>query len=160
MLESGVTYIADRGYVSFNFSQQMSEQQTFFIIRIKPVIKCTPTENLAVIIAEEWRTLFGDVSDAMIYFSNEKKKIRYRLVSFYFYNESYRIATNRLDLTTGEIITLYAYRWQIELFFRSIKRTFQILHLGSHSEKGIEIQFYLYMIVYTYYTSRCRGKII
>ncbi|NOQ34282.1 MAG: transposase [Methylococcaceae bacterium] len=60
----------------------------------------------------------------------------------------YRIATNRLDLTTGEIIMLYAYRWQIELFFRSIKRTFHALHLWSHSERGIETQFYLYMIVY------------
>ena len=148
MLESGVTYIADRGYVSFKFLRQISQQQAFFIIRIKSVIKCTLTDSLEVVIPEEWRTLFSHVSDSMIYFSNEKEKISYRLVSFCFYDESYRIATNRLDLTTGEIIMLYAYRWQIELFFRSIKRTFHALHLWSHSEKGIEIQFYLYMIVY------------
>lgn len=43
---------------------------------------------------------------------------------------------------------LYAYRWQIELFFRCIKRTFNALHLWSHSERGVEIQFYLYLIVY------------
>jgi len=148
MLESGVTYIADRGYVSFKFLKQISAQQAFFIIRIKSVIKCTLTENLDVVIPAEWQTLFNHVSDSMIYFSNEKGKVSYRLVSFCFYGEDYRIATNRLDLTTGEIIMLYAYRWQIELFFRSIKRTFHALHLWSHSERGIETQFYLYMIVY------------
>mgnify|MGYP005998852673 CR=1 FL=1 len=43
---------------------------------------------------------------------------------------------------------LYAYRWQIELFFRCIKRCFNGLHLWTHNEKGIEIQFYLYLIAY------------
>ncbi|MBK8534460.1 MAG: hypothetical protein IPL59_04655 [Candidatus Competibacteraceae bacterium] len=28
------------------------------------------------------------------------------------------MTTNRLDLKTSEIIILYAYRWQVELFFR------------------------------------------
>ncbi|MDP2903411.1 MAG: transposase [Methylovulum sp.] len=64
------------------------------------------------------------------------------------YDEAYRIATNRLDLTTGETVMLYAYRWQIELFFRFIKRTFNALHLWPHSGRGVEIQFYLYFIVY------------
>ena len=43
---------------------------------------------------------------------------------------------------------LYAYRWQIELFFRTLKRGFNGLHLWSHEARGIEIQFYLYLIVY------------
>ena len=43
---------------------------------------------------------------------------------------------------------LYAYRWQVELFFRCIKRTFNALHLWSHEADGIKIQFYIYLIVY------------
>ena len=43
---------------------------------------------------------------------------------------------------------LYAYRWQIELFFRFIKRTLKNIHLLSHNSNGIQIQFYLYMIAY------------
>jgi hypothetical protein len=148
MLEAGVTYIADRGYVSFNLFQQIVEQQAFFIIRIKSTMKETVVQSLDVIIPEEWPPFFVNISDSMIYFSNDPNKSRYRLVSFVFENEAYRIATNRTDLTTGEIIMLYAYRWQIELFFRSIKRTFHALHLWSHNEKGIETQFYIYMIVY------------
>ncbi|MBK8751562.1 MAG: transposase [Candidatus Competibacteraceae bacterium] len=45
----------------------------------------------------------------------------YRLVCFYVFGEWYRMTTNRLDLKTSEIIILYAYRWQVELFFRCIE---------------------------------------
>jgi len=148
MLEAGVTYIADRGYVSFKLFQSIVEQQAFFIIRIKSTMKVTVAQNLEVIIPEDWQLFFSDVSDSMIHFSNDPSKMSYRLISFGFENEYYRIATNRTDLTTGEIIMLYAYRWQIELFFRSIKRTFHALHLWSHNERGIEIQFYIYLISY------------
>jgi hypothetical protein len=148
MLEAGVTCIADRGYVSFAIFQQIVSLQAFFIIRIKANIKYAVTENLAVIIPDDWQFFFSDVSDSIISFSNDKQKATYRLVTFVAYDEIYRITTNRLDLTTGEIIMLYAYRWQIELFFRCIKRTFNALHLWSHSERGVAVQFYLYLIVY------------
>ncbi len=148
MLEEGVTYIADRGYVSFKLFQQIIEQQAFFIIRIKSSMKETVVQSLEVSIPDEWLLFFDNISDSMIYFSNAPDKTHYRLITFVFENEHYRIATNRIDLTTGEIIMLYAYRWQIELFFRSIKRTFHALHLWTHNEKGIEVQFYIFMIVY------------
>jgi hypothetical protein len=148
MLEAGVTYIADRGYVSFDIFQQIVSLQAFFIIRIKGNIKCTILNNLDVIIPDNWQLFFSEVSDSIIKFSGDKNKATYRLVTFVAYDEIYRITTNRLDLTTGEIIMLYAYRWQIELFFRCIKRTFNALHLWSHSENGVAIQFYLYLIVY------------
>jgi len=148
MLEAGVTYIADRGYISFKLFQSIVEQQAFFIIRIKSTMRITVVQSLEVAIPEDWQSFFSDVSDLTIYFSNDPSKISYRLITFSFENEYYRISTNRTDLTTGEIIMLYAYRWQIELFFRSIKRTFHALHLWSHNERGIEIQFYIYLISY------------
>ncbi len=43
---------------------------------------------------------------------------------------------------------LYAYRWQVELCFRFLKRTLNGIHLLCHNPKGIQIQFYLYMIGY------------
>jgi len=93
-------------------------------------MKVTVAQNLKVVIPDNWQSFFSDVSDSMIYFSNDHGKMSYRLITFCFEDEYYRIATNRTDLTTGEIIMLYAYRWQIELFFRSIKRTFSRLAPG------------------------------
>lgn len=148
MLEAGVTYIADRGYVSFKVFRQITRRQAFFIIRVKANLSVLVSTSLDVVVPASWLALFSEVSDSLISFANDKHQATYRLVSFVAYDEVYRIATNRLDLTTGQIIMLYAYRWQIELFFRFIKRTFNALHLWSHSGRGVEIQFYLYLIVY------------
>ena len=51
--------------------------------------------------------------------------------------------TNRWDLTTWQIITIYAYRWQIELLFLFVKRTLGGLHLLTHCQRRLQIQFYL-----------------
>ena len=89
-----------------------------------------------------------------IVFKNDKnrnhnnEKFEYRMVTFTAMGEPYCIVTNRFDLTTYDIIMLYAYRWQIELIFRFIKRTQNCIHLLSHDPNGIEIQFHLYMIAY------------
>ena len=70
----------------------------------------------------------------------------YRLVAFYVGQERYLILTNRLDLTTFQIILLYAYRWQVELIFRFLKRSLNGLHLLSHSKEGVIIHFYALLI--------------
>ena len=35
LLEAGVTYITDRGYLAFDILQQITAQQAFFITRIR-----------------------------------------------------------------------------------------------------------------------------
>ena len=148
LLEVGVTYIADRGYASFALFEQITTQKAFFIIRIKGNIKYTLNKSLEVGIPENWLPFLSEVTDSLIVFSTDKQKLVYRLVAFSACGENYRITTNRLDLTTGQIIMLYAYRWQIELFFRVLKRTFNALHLWTHDERGIQSQFYIYLITY------------
>ncbi len=75
-----------------------------------------------------------------------KGKPIYRLIIFKVGKELYLILTNRLDLTTFQVILLYAYRWQVELIFRFLKRTIGGLHLISTSKEGITIQFYMLLI--------------
>lgn len=148
LLEAGVTYIADRGYIAFALFEQIANQSAFFIIRVKSNMNYTRQTSLPSELPEHWREHLSDLSDSLVIFNGDKHKKPYRLITFEALGETYRIATNRLDLKTHEIIMLYAYRWQIELFFRCLKRSFNGLHLWTQHEKGVEIQFYLYMIVY------------
>jgi hypothetical protein len=148
LLEKGVTYIADRGYIAFDLFSQIADQSAFFVIRVKSNMDCTVQEKLTVHLPENWLHHLTNVTDNQVVFAGDKCKKLYRLITFDALGESYRIATNRLDLKTYEIIMLYAYRWQIELFFRCMKRCFNGLHLWTHEPKGVEIQFYIYMIVY------------
>ena len=148
LLEAGVTYITDRGYLAFDIFQQVTENQAFFIMRIRYNIRASIQTVLEVDIPESWNFYLSEVTDALVIFSGDKSKVTYRLLCFYVLGEWYRITTNRLDLKTSEIIILYAYRWQVELFFRCIKRTLDALHLWNHEPNGVKIQFYIYLIVY------------
>jgi len=148
LLEAGVTYITDRGYLAFDIFQQVTEKQAFFIIRIRYNIRASIQTVLEVNLPESWNFYLSEVTDTLVVFSGDKSKLTYRLVCFYVLGEWYRITTNRLDLKTSEIIILYAYRWQVELFFRCIKRTLDALHLWNHEPNGVKIQFYIDLIVY------------
>ena len=79
-------------------------------------------------------------------------------MSFVALGERFSLITDRFDLQTSDVIMLYAYRWQVELIFRFLKRTMHGLHFMCHHPSGIEIQFTLYMITYIlllHFKQRC-----
>jgi hypothetical protein len=55
--------------------------------------------------------------------------------------------SNRLDLTSEEIIHIYKRRWDIEVFFRFIKQELNFTHLISVNENGIRIILYMTLIL-------------
>ena len=95
--------------------------------------------------AEELPKCFRQVKDEIVIFENDKQRSRVRLIQFEVAQSKFKIITNRMDLSVLEIIILSAYRWQIELFFKYLKRTLSGLHLFNHSENGVRRQFYLLM---------------
>ncbi len=148
ILKKAVTYVCDRGYISFKLFKEICDAEAFFVIRGKSNLKYIVQKRLEIFIPEKFIDYFDEIEDSKGVFESDPYSMVYRVVKFKAMGESYMLITNRFDLTTYEIIMLYAYRWQIELFFRSLKRTFKGIHLMNHSSEGIEIQFYLYLIAY------------
>jgi hypothetical protein len=148
ILEKHVTYICDRGYVSFVLFYQICHKGAAFVIRGKNNMRFAVVEPLAVAIPDRFVAWFATLSDVKAIFDNDPHKAEYRIVSFTVAGEFYLLITSRFDLTTYQVIMLYAYRWQVELIFRLLKRTLKGIHLMVHHPKGVEIQFYLYMITY------------
>ncbi|MEJ2711151.1 MAG: IS4 family transposase [Anaerolineales bacterium] len=146
MLEADVTYIADRGYLSFPLLAAIVSAQAFFIIRAKANLVYQRAERLPVNLPGTVQHLFCHVTDQRVRLTNAQGRPIYRLVSFYVGPEQYLILTNRLDLTTFQVILLYAYRWQVELIFRFLKRSLNGLHLLSYSKEGVTIHFYALLI--------------
>lgn len=143
MLEAGATYIADRGYVSFVLLKDIINAKAHFVIRMKENLVCKPIEALSVKLPSEVAHIFTGVSDKMVRLTNATGTPIYRLVTFKVGKVDYLILTSRVDLSTFEIILLYAYRWQVELAFRFLKRTLNGLHLITTTQEGINIQFYV-----------------
>ena len=144
VLEKGVTYIADRGYASFEIIAKLLKREAYFIFRVKDNLLFEVQKTLSVTVSE-MPQCFRNIKDELIIFKNDKHQNQVRMIRFEVWNSKFRLITNRRDLTTLEIIILYAYRWQIELFFKYLKRTLNGLHLFNHSQNGVEIQFYVLM---------------
>ncbi len=116
MLKADVTYIADRGYMSFKVCHEVIRAKAHFVFRVKGGLLFTVTEALPVQLPETVRGLFNDVTDELIRYPNDEFKHVYRLVYFSVGREVFRLLTDRRDLTTFQVIMLYAYRWQIEIY--------------------------------------------
>jgi len=146
--KKSITYIADRGYFSFDLANFILKKEAFIIFRIKKNMLVKREQKLEITSLKQKIPIFFDnLIDQIIYFSNDPHENKYRLISFNITRIKFAICTNRFDLSTLEIIMLYAYRWQIELFFKFLKRTMNGIHLFNHSENGVNIQFYCFMIV-------------
>lgn len=148
ILKKGITYVCDRGYISFPMFKKICMESAYFIIRGKSNLQYAIESQLDVVVPDKFLKFFSDISDAKIVFNNDKNEMIYRIINFTALSESYCLITNRFDLTTYQVIMLYAYRWQVELCFRFLKRTLKGIHLFTYDENGIQIQFYLYMIGY------------
>jgi hypothetical protein len=146
MLEAEVTYIADRGYLSFALLAAIVAAEAFFVVRAKANLVYKRVEKLPVDLPACVEHLFRHVTDQRVRLKNAQGRPTYRLVKFWVGTEQYLILTNRLDLTTFQVILLYAYRWQVELVFRFLKRSLNGLHLLSQSENGVTIHFYALLI--------------
>jgi len=143
MLQAGVTYIADRGYVCFQLLADIVACEAHFVMRMKSNLICAVVETLTVELPEVVQHIFTQVSDQRVCLTSAAGQPIYRLVTFCVGSEKYLVLTDRLELTTFQVILLYAYRWQVELIFRFLKRTMTGLHLLSASKEGVTIQFYI-----------------
>ncbi len=145
MIEAGITYIADRVCGSFALVDKVIGANAFFVLRGRDNLLYRVVEQLAT--GAELPACFKNVTDEMVIFLNDERQNKVRLITFEVAGSYFRLLTNRFDLTTLNVIVIYAYRWQIELFFKFIKRTINGIHLFNHSQNGVEIQFYVLLLV-------------
>jgi len=148
LIEAGVTYVADRGYLDLKLFWDLVDQGAHFVIRVRKNLKYQVEQIFVVDLVDSVKLIFFHVTDELVRFHGDEHDKLYRRVSFRARNTLFVLVTDRLDLTTFEIIKLYCLRWQIELFFRYIKCTVGATHLINESENGVAIQFYIILIVH------------
>jgi hypothetical protein len=150
MIEAGVTYIADRGYLDLKLFWDIVDRGAHFVIRVRKNLNYQVEQVLPVELIDSMKFIFFQVTDELVRFNCDEHDKLYRRVSFRTRPRLIRgiLVTDRFDLTTFEIIKLYCLRWQIELFFRYIKCTVGANHLINKSENGVTIQFYMILIVH------------
>jgi hypothetical protein len=142
MITRGVTYILDRGYMAFYVLRHLIEHEAFVVMRTYESVVVNTVETFTPTLPAHMHQHWTNVSDRLVT-SNHKdaQGIIFRLVECTIGDVTYRLMTNRFDLTTYHILLIYAYRWQIELMFRFLKQTLGGRKIITHCPAGIETFF-------------------
>ncbi|MBA2271148.1 MAG: IS4 family transposase [Chthoniobacterales bacterium] len=142
MLHAGAIFVADRGFMSYDLLRQALACEAFVVIRATKSLVTTTTQSLAVEVPRELQHLWQNVRDSRVISAHKDAKgLEFRLVEFSIGLTTYKLITNHFGLTTYEVILLYAYRWQVEIVFRFLKRTMNGLQLITECQHGIQTFF-------------------
>lgn len=176
-IDPGALYVVDRGYAARAVWRAILAEKSSFVARIKTDTPYTVLETLPLSAAA---IEAGVISDERVRISEpghpdlilrvirakkvcapsrnldpkhkrgkhaapEKAPTEHELI----------LLTDRFDLDAGEIVALYNYRWQIEVFFRWFKCVMKCRHLFAETQNGMALQIYaaliasLLVVIYT-----------
>lgn len=163
MLKAFCLYICDRGFCDFDLFQAIIDAGSSFVCRVTGAIVTRVVETRPL---SDAARAAGVSSDCLVDVGSEPhagklhqalREIRARVLLAPSNNlnaprqaagESIdlRLLTDRRDIPAEELVLLYRYRWQIEIFFRWLKCTLGCKHFLSHCQNGFELQFYAALI--------------
>jgi len=178
-LHSGAMYVLDRGYQSCALFRDILQTENSLVARIRLHVGYDVLESRALSAAALAVGVTADLSVQVRNDRNEKIERPLRLVIAKVVcpppknidpkhkrgkyaapartESSYELVllTDRFDLDASEILAIYNYRWQIEIFFRWFKCVLKCRHLFAETPNGIALQVYsaliasLLIVIYT-----------
>lgn len=149
-LQSGVLYVADRGFIDFEFLRQLLAKDNDFVLRIKSNAPGYEILESRPLLPED--VTAGVTADHLVRLTGRDAPTgTFRLVEVRHASkpdETVRLLSSLTDAQIPAHVIGYIYRqrWQIELFFRWLKVWCNFDHLLSTSRKGITMQFYVTVI--------------
>lgn len=159
LLRKGATYVLDRGYMAFSLVKDIIMAEAWVVMRAYHTIVVETVTELPVHVPTYIQHHWTDIRDRMVRSNHpDAEGLVFRLVEFTVGSTTYKLITNHTELTTFQIMLLYAYRWQIELIFRFFKHTMQGKTPISTYPWGIENYFtamFLTAILHLYFKQDC-----
>lgn len=149
-IETGMTYVFDKGYCRFDWWQKINDTKAFFVTRRKSNMRLRATKSRSVrkrigdgfsIIADDQVVLVSK-GDSRLPIPLRRIKVRRDKAG------AITLLTNDLKRTAVEIAALYKSRWQIELLFRWIKQHLDIRNFLGNNDNAIRLQILAAMIAY------------
>jgi Transposase DDE domain/Domain of unknown function (DUF4372) len=146
--EAGAIYLMDRGYLDFSRLYNIHQSGAFFITRAK---KRFDYKRLLSMPADKTR---GVKSDQAVTLKNFYPKQGYpeRLRRIHYFDSTTKnrliFLTNNFRLSALTIADLYRCRWQVELFFRWIKKHLRIKAFYGTSENAVKTQIWIAISIY------------
>lgn len=149
----GGLLIFDLGFFSFLWFDDFTEQQKFFVSRLRQNTAYRVTQVLSH--PPYYR---DELITVGLHHSNPCRH-PLRLVSVWWRGQWYRYLTNVLDptqLSARHICELYRRRWRIEDAFLVTKRVLDLAYLWKASANGVQLQLYATFLFYLVLLNVCQ----
>jgi len=148
LLPRGSILCGDGGYLDFAWFRQLWERGITIITRPKcnwtyRIMKRQPVDRKRGIIADQWVQLTGQLSRQK--YPEALRRIRYVDPET---KQEWIVMTTNLDLPAETVVALYRKRWEIELFFKWIKRNLRVLRFWGTSYNAVMWQLYAALCLY------------
>jgi len=144
---AGTTVIMDRAYVDYGWLNTLDTSRVHFVTRAKKNCQFTVIES------HKTNRTRGHICDQTIKLKSQRgqayegylRRIRYKDPDT---GKSLAFLTNRFDLAVQTICDLYKSRWQVELFFKTIKQNLRIKKFIGTTAHAVQAQILVALIAY------------
>jgi hypothetical protein len=144
-LPKGSVIVIDRGYCDYQLFRQWTEEKVFFVSRLRSSAQYVRVKSFPV---PQGGSL---MADHLVQFTAARgcpELPVWRRISFWCKekNEEIEILTNQLTWAPSTSMAVYKARWQIELFFKSLKQQLKIKTFVGTSANAVQIQIWTALI--------------
>ena len=136
--------VADRGYCDFSLLNDWDSNNVFFVVRHKDNLLYSQIKELDLPEKRAQNVLIDEIIELDGTQTKRKYPKRIRRIAVWNYEHDYvvQLLTNNFKLAASTIAELYKARWQIEIFFRSIKQLLKIKSFIGTSRNAVETQIW------------------
>jgi IS4 transposase len=152
-IESGATYVFDKGYYDYNWWHRINQEEALFVTRAKHnaalnLVNSLSIEGCADHILSDEAVRFKYRRPGGGRINQYRTALRRVIVHREGHDTPLVLLTNDFARTAEEIAALYKQRWQIELFFKWLKQNLKIKRFLGRSENAVKTQIYIAIIAY------------
>jgi hypothetical protein len=143
---AGSIVVVDRGYVDFNLFRSWDEAGVFFVTRQKGNAHYRIVEERAI--PKNRNILRDDIIELLGHYTHKKYPEQLRRIELWDEENEQLIVllTNHLEFGATTIAAIYKDRWQIEIFFKTIKQNLKIKTFVGTSANALLTQIWTALI--------------
>jgi putative transposase len=149
-IETGATYVFDKGYCHYGWWTTIANAQAFFVTRPKSNMGLAQIGQPHIeLVQGDGFTVLQDAEVALASKGDSKLPIPLRQIIVKRQDgDTITLLTNDLKRPAVEIASLYKGRWQIELLFRWIKQHLKVRKFFGNNGNAIRLQLFAAMIAF------------
>lgn len=143
---AGSIVVIDRGYIDYEMFSRWTSEGVHFVTRLKDNADCSVVEDLPV--PQRRNILRDQIIHLEGFYSKQKYPDLLRRIEVWDAdNEQVMVLlTNHLRFGSSTIAAIYKDRWQIEIFFKTIKQNLKIKTFVGTSPNALLIQIWTALI--------------